>query len=240
MAKLTHFKKTISFFYMSMENYRDSLGEKLTKSVSNENKCFLSIYLSFFINSLLFLFISLFFLLIKIIYLILSHFANFFILFFSSFSQVFTQVSRFKKRKSLKTDKNQQTNIPVQPQKLTLILDLDHTLICTSMNKIEKAKNYFIIDNKYFVYKRPFLDNFLTTLSQFCDLAIYTASIKDYADKIIDHIDKNKLITRRLYRTDCNFIDKYWYKDVKKFGYEENKCIIIDDAPHCHLQFKSI
>jgi RNA polymerase II subunit A small phosphatase-like protein len=123
--------------------------------------------------------------------------------------------------------------------KLHLILDLDNTLVFSSMNKIEKAKNYAIMDNKFYVYKRPHLDNFLSTLAQFCELIIYTAGTKEYADKIIDHIDKNKFISKRLYRQDCLNVGSFWYKDASKCFYDEREVVIIDDIPNCHLSYKS-
>lgn len=54
-------------------------------------------------------------------------------------------------------------------KKLTAILDLDHTLIFSSLKKIENKKDYIIIQNKYYVYKRPDLDRFLYTV---CTLLI--------------------------------------------------------------------
>jgi TFIIF-interacting CTD phosphatase-like protein len=49
--------------------------------------------------------------------------------------------------------------------KMTVVLDLDQTLIYACINKLEKAKNYALIDNKYYVYKRPHLDDFLITVN---------------------------------------------------------------------------
>lgn len=107
------------------------------------------------------------------------------------------------------------------------------------MNKIDKAKNYVLLDNKFFVYKRPHLDEFLDTVSEFCDISIYTASIKEYADKVINYIDKNRVISKRYYRSDCVNISNNWYKDVSKYCHDNRRLIIIDDLPQCHLHYKS-
>jgi TFIIF-interacting CTD phosphatase-like protein len=43
---------------------------------------------------------------------------------------------------------------------VSLILDLDNTLIYSSYKKIEQIKDYTIMD-KLYVYKRPFIDKLL-------------------------------------------------------------------------------
>ena len=124
--------------------------------------------------------------------------------------------------------------------RLTVVLDLDNTLIFATPNKIEKLKNYALINNKFYVYKRPHLDNFLISLSQNCDLILYTAGTKDYAEKIVDYIDKNKLISARYYRENCLIKLNQLHKDVSKFGLDEQRTLIIDDNSKCHLAYKSI
>lgn len=58
---------------------------------------------------------------------------------------------------------------------------------------------------------------------------------------VIDYIDKNHLINKRLYRSDCLNINKSYFKDVSKFsiGYDTKNIIVIDDLPECHLSYKS-
>jgi Dullard-like phosphatase family protein len=148
--------------------------------------------------------------------------------------QIFTKKKKFVRCSSGFLNQN--------TERITLFIDLDNTLIFSSLNKLDniKTKNFAFIDNKYYVYKRPHLDDFLNTISQFCDVSIYTASVKEYADKIIDYIDKNKVIANRYYRHDCVYINNTWCKDVSKFVAEMSRLIIIDDTPECHLKFKSI
>jgi TFIIF-interacting CTD phosphatase-like protein len=52
----------------------------------------------------------------------------------------------------------------------------------------------------YFVRKRPFLHEFLEKMSHFFELVVFTASLKEYADKVIDYIDPKGYIKRRFYR----------------------------------------
>jgi CTD nuclear envelope phosphatase 1 len=57
--------------------------------------------------------------------------------------------------------------------------------------------------NYYYVKKRPHLDHFLFEASKYYNLIIFTSSAKHYADKVIDYIDKQKLLKHRFYRESC-------------------------------------
>ena len=94
--------------------------------------------------------------------------------------------------------------------RLTLVLDLDETLVhcstkTTSHNSQEVIISYERIPSiteqvKCYVYKRPFLDEFLEKMDILYDITIFTSSIKGYADPVIDYIDPRKIIKKRYYR----------------------------------------
>lgn len=48
--------------------------------------------------------------------------------------------------------------------------------------------------------KRPHLNEFLENMDRYFNLVLYTASLKEYADPIVDHIDPKGLIGQRYYR----------------------------------------
>lgn len=55
-----------------------------------------------------------------------------------------------------------------------------------------------------FVHKRPGVDDFLKKMAKLYILVIYTASTKNYADKVVEVIDpKNTLINHILHRDNC-------------------------------------
>jgi TFIIF-interacting CTD phosphatase-like protein len=55
-------------------------------------------------------------------------------------------------------------------------------------------------------------------MSKFFELVIYTASQKNYADKIIDFFDTNNVIKYRLYRESCILNDyNLLIKDLRIF-----------------------
>ncbi|KAK7049571.1 Nuclear envelope morphology protein 1 [Paramarasmius palmivorus] len=112
---------------------------------------------------------------------------------------------------------------PFHAQK-TLVLDLDETLIHSTSRPIPHAGNsgFFglsVFGNRkpgpghvvevmlggrstvYHVYKRPFVDFFLRTVSGWYTLVIFTASMREYADPVIDWLDAGRgILGNRLFR----------------------------------------
>ena len=76
---------------------------------------------------------------------------------------------------------------------------------------------------------RPFTHYFLQSLYQYFELVIFTAAMKDYADWIIDKIDKNDLISFRLYRQHTILEGGVYNKDLSKLGRCLMKTLIIDN-----------
>jgi len=64
-----------------------------------------------------------------------------------------------------------------------------------------------------YVQKRPFLNEFLELLSRDFNIVIYTSSEKEYADAILDNLDKYKIINKRYYRADCELQGEEYIKD---------------------------
>ncbi|KAJ6237947.1 nuclear lim interactor-interacting factor-related [Anaeramoeba flamelloides] len=121
--------------------------------------------------------------------------------------------------------------------KFTLCLDLDQTLVSSSFDENDNYDfavefNNGGVKNKVFVTKRPYLDDFLEKCSQMFEVVVFTASVKFYADSILDQLDpEKKLISYRLFRDSCsNFKDGY-LKDLSILGRDIEKIIIVDDTP---------
>ena len=129
----------------------------------------------------------------------------------------------------------------LKKQKLKIFLDLDNTLIYSTFYKLPNINTILTYDKKYHIYKRPYLDTFLSTLSSFADIFVYTSSTQDYADKILNVIDKNNLIKKKYYRQNCIKEQNRYLKDVKKLissSSESDDLIIIDDNPSVYLNMK--
>ena len=99
-----------------------------------------------------------------------------------------------------------------------LVLDLDETLV-----------HYFEDENEAYVKVRMGTENFIRKLSKYCEIAIFTASTKYYADIVIDGLDCKDLIDYRLYRQHTTVINGVNIKDLSKLGRDLNKIIIIDN-----------
>lgn len=72
-------------------------------------------------------------------------------------------------------------------------------------------------------------------MSQFYEIVIFTAAVKDYADFILNYIDKTtpeksqNYISHRLYRDHCELDDGVYVKDLSKIGRDQSKTIIVDN-----------
>lgn len=69
---------------------------------------------------------------------------------------------------------------------------------------------------KFAVSIRPFVQKCLEHLSQYYEMAIFTAAEQSYADLIVDRLDPdNKLFSHRLYRHHCIKVEDVYVKDLR-------------------------
>ena len=107
---------------------------------------------------------------------------------------------------------------PVKPTLYTLVLDMDETLV-----HFDPRRRMF--------RTRPHVQNFLREMSQHWEIVVFTAGLKDYADWILNDLDPNRYISRRLYRDSCTFRRGSYLKDLKKLHRDLSKCVIVDNLP---------
>lgn len=123
-----------------------------------------------------------------------------------------------------------------QSHKKKLILDLDETLISSSIkhstrHDIAVRVNINGMYSNFYVRKRPHVDHFLETVSQWYELIIFTASLSPYANAVIDKLDPNRRITRRYYRQSCLNKSGCYVKDLQTVCKDLTKVAIIDNSP---------
>ena len=105
------------------------------------------------------------------------------------------------------------------PNKYTLVLDLDETLV-----------HFFYTPSGGAFLIRPHCFEFLEDMSHIFDIAIFTAAMKDYADSILDILDpEKKWIKYRLYRHHTSISGMCFVKDLSKIGRDLKRVIIIDN-----------
>jgi len=121
--------------------------------------------------------------------------------------------------------------------KKTLVLDLDETLVHSSLTYFSSCT--FIasitleqIEYKIYVGVRPYAKEIIEALSNSYEIVIFTASIRQYAETIINFIDPNHK-TARLYRESCIKKNAHFIKDLSKLGRNLDQTIIVDNSPEC-------
>ncbi|KAI0347089.1 NIF-domain-containing protein, partial [Trametopsis cervina] len=153
---------------------------------------------------------------------------------------------------------------PLHLQK-TLVLDLDETLIhSTSRPMYNTASGTGILSSLgfgrrdkgvgytvevvlggrstvYHVYKRPFVDYFLRKVSAWYTLVIFTASMQEYADPVIDWLDAGRgILGRRLFRESCTQLPNGSYtKDLSIIEQDLSRVCLVDNSPICYSMNES-
>jgi len=129
--------------------------------------------------------------------------------------------------------------LPEHKGKKTLVLDLDETLVHSCFTHVPNSDFYIPIviegtRHTVYVLKRPFVDEFLTEMAKIYELVIFTASVSLYANPLLDLLDPNRVITHRLFREHCTFVDGLYVKDLSKLGRDVDSTIIVDNSRVCY------
>ncbi|KAI5670490.1 hypothetical protein M9H77_10854 [Catharanthus roseus] len=145
-------------------------------------------------------------------------------------------------------------------QKLTVVLDLDETLVCayetSSLPAIirtqatEAGLKWFELEcissdkesdgkpkiNYVTVFERPGLHDFLKQLSEFADLVLFTAGLEGYARPLVDRIDSGNLFSHRLYRPSTISTEyREHVKDLSCISKDLCRTVIVDNNPFSFL-----
>ncbi|PGH15792.1 hypothetical protein AJ79_02173 [Helicocarpus griseus UAMH5409] len=141
----------------------------------------------------------------------------------------------------------------------TLVLDLDETLI-HSLAKGGRMSSGHMVEVKlsapvttstpggpattlgpqhpilYYVHKRPHCDDFLRKVSKWYKLVIFTASVQEYADPVIDWLEQErKYFHGRYYRQHCTFRNGAYIKDLSSVEPDLSKVMILDNSPMSYI-----
>lgn len=125
---------------------------------------------------------------------------------------------------------------PSNLKRKTLILDLDETLVHSTIKAV--THHHITVDVlidgmtcTFYVIKRPHVDLFLKKVAEWFDLIIFTASMQQYADPLIDQLDTGKLVKGRLFRESCLAKEGNFIKDLGMIGQDLATTIIVDNSP---------
>jgi CTD nuclear envelope phosphatase 1 len=130
----------------------------------------------------------------------------------------------------------------VLPRKTKILaLDLDETLV-HSTSKSSGDCDYFVevlVDRSsclYYVFKRPLVDKFLETVNNWYHLVIYTASLREYAEPVVNWLDGGRgLFKKRLYRTACIDQMGMYVKNLSLVDPDLSRVCLLDNSPASFL-----
>ena len=124
-----------------------------------------------------------------------------------------------------------------QCKQKTLVLDLDETLVHSSLETISDADFSFPVqfnnhEHLVHVRKRPHLKAFIQRVSELYEVVIFTASQKIYAERLLNIIDPKRIyIKHRIYRDSCVMFEGNYLKDLSVLGRDLRHTVIIDNSP---------
>lgn len=120
-----------------------------------------------------------------------------------------------------------------------LILDVDETLLYATHEPLGRDADWVV--GPYFVFRRPYLTEFLVECATDYRLAIWSSSHRGYLDAIVsamlpegiglDFVWSRERCVRRF---DPEWQCDYFVKDLKKvkrLGFDLNHVLIVDDTP---------
>lgn len=105
------------------------------------------------------------------------------------------------------------------PNCYTLVLDLDETLV-----------HYYEVKGEGNFRIRPGCEKFLKEMAEIYEVVIFTAAMQDYADWVLDSIDRPGYISYRLYRQHASPTGMVFVKDLSRIGRPLHKTIIVDNV----------
>jgi len=138
--------------------------------------------------------------------------------------------------------------------KKTLIIDLDETLI-HSMAKGGRMSTGHMVEVRlggpvsssgvslgpgvpilYYVHERPNCHEFLRKVCKWYNLIVFTASVQEYADPVIDWLERErKYFSGRYYRQHCTFRNGAYIKDLAQVEPDLSRVMILDNSPMSYI-----
>ena len=120
-----------------------------------------------------------------------------------------------------------------------IILDLDETLIHATQNELDIPCDFKF--DKYFVYRRPYLKEFLVDISEHFSIGVWSSASDDYVNEIVRHIKPDNVDfvvvwgrSKCSIRRDLTF-DTYGFEKrldkLKKKGFGLEQVLVVDDSP---------
>lgn len=119
-------------------------------------------------------------------------------------------------------------DLPPQARHIkTLVLDLDDVLVHSDWAR----------ERGWRTFKRAGADDFITRMSEYYELVVYTSQLPTYADPILDRLDPERRIQYRLYRDATQYRDGHHVRDLSKLNRDLTKVLFVTaDLDACAMQ----
>ncbi|KAH9599448.1 FCP1 homology domain [Trypanosoma melophagium] len=134
------------------------------------------------------------------------------------------------------------TQMPRYRGKKTLVLDVDETLVHSSLScqpkRYDLVLNVKVETNNTTVYVafRPHLHEFMQAVAPLFEVVIFTASVSIYCNPLMDAVDPDGILgVLRLYREHCSILNGAYVKDLSLLGRDLDQVAIIDNSPVAYL-----
>ena len=128
----------------------------------------------------------------------------------------------------------------IHAKKHTLLLDLDETLVHSSVTK-QSIRHDFEVripghagdpESIIYVHYRPGVHRFLREAAKHFEVVVFTASMPIYADAVVDALDPTgKLVSWRLFRKSCVLYNSVFVKNMSYIGRPLSSVVLVDNSP---------
>eukprot|EP00529_Nitzschia_sp_RCC80_P022816 CAMPEP_0113497720 /NCGR_PEP_ID=MMETSP0014_2-20120614/30777_1 /TAXON_ID=2857 /ORGANISM="Nitzschia sp." /LENGTH=485 /DNA_ID=CAMNT_0000391671 /DNA_START=361 /DNA_END=1818 /DNA_ORIENTATION=- /assembly_acc=CAM_ASM_000159 len=126
----------------------------------------------------------------------------------------------------------------VESPPISLVLDLDETLVHCTVEPVDDADLVFPVVFHGTTYQvhvrlRPHLMEFLQKIKGKYEVVVFTASQKVYANELLNLIDPDgEYFHHRLYRESCLAVEGNFLKDLTVLDRDLTKTVLVDNSPH--------
>ncbi|KRY49066.1 CTD small phosphatase-like protein 2 [Trichinella britovi] len=119
--------------------------------------------------------------------------------------------------------------------KLTVVFDLDWTLIYSSKEKLLPAQQR-LASGKAYTAIRPYCDTLLKNIRQFCTIMVFSFGSESYVNEVRSLIDPNGEYFDEVFsRNSCTKVMNLYGKDLTKTGADLKRTVLIDDRTQSFL-----
>lgn len=120
-----------------------------------------------------------------------------------------------------------------------LVLDLDETLLFASEEGGDRPPDF--TGEGFSFYKRPHVQTFLTTCTDWFTVGVWTSATEEYARLVVEHLFADQVKPLFVWSRekctrgyDLELQKDHWLKDIRKlkcFGFPKERIIIVEDTP---------